>query len=80
MSVFDRGDNCSITAAELQHVMTSLDEEFTDEKVDEVIREADVDGDSQTSYEAAVNMRDDKETTARSWSRRMLLGYGSCRQ
>ena len=35
--------NSFISAAELRNVMTNLDEKLTDEKVDEMIREADVD-------------------------------------
>lgn len=43
--VFDRDGNGLISAAELRHVMTNLGEKLTDEEVDEMIREADVDGD-----------------------------------
>ena len=39
--------NGFISAAELRHVMTNLGEKLTDEEVDEMIREADVDGDGQ---------------------------------
>merc|ERR1711865_641239 len=42
--VFDRDGNGFISAAELRHVMTNLGEKLTDEEVDEMIREADVDG------------------------------------
>ena len=41
--VFDRDGNGLISAAELRHVMTNLGEKLTDEEVDEMIREADVD-------------------------------------
>ena len=41
--VFDRDGNGFISAAELRHVMMNLGEKFTDEEVDEMIREADVD-------------------------------------
>ena len=34
-------------APQLRHVMTNLGEKLTDEEVDEMIREADVDGDGQ---------------------------------
>lgn len=37
--------------AELRHVLTNLGERLTDEKVDEMIREADNDGDMQSKYE-----------------------------
>merc|ERR1712187_1057217 len=49
MGVFDRDGNGFISAAELRHVMTNLGEKLTDEEVDEMIREADVDGDGQVS-------------------------------
>ena len=44
---------CSLifSAAELRHVMTNLGEKLTDEEVDEMIREADIDGDGQVNYE-----------------------------
>ena len=52
--VFDRDGNGFISAAELRHVMTNLGEKLTDEEVDEMIREADVDGDGQINYEESA--------------------------
>lgn len=49
--VFDKDGSGDISAAELRHVMTSLGEKLTDEEVDEMIREADVDGDGKVNYE-----------------------------
>lgn len=61
--VFDKDGNGLISAAELRyscwyifllkyrHVMTNLGEKLTDEEVDEMIREADIDGDGQVNYE-----------------------------
>ena len=37
-------------------VMTNLGEKLTDEEVDEMIREADIDGDGQVNYEEFVQM------------------------
>ena len=54
--VFDKDGNGFISAAELRHVMTNLGEKLTDEEVDEMIREADIDGDGQINYEEFVKM------------------------
>ena len=48
--------NGFISAAELRHIMTNLGEKLTDEEVDEMIREADIDGDGQINYEEFVKM------------------------
>ncbi|KAG5519941.1 hypothetical protein PMAC_000218 [Pneumocystis sp. 'macacae'] len=45
--VFDKDGNGTISAAELRHVMTNLGEKLTDDEVDEMIREADVDGEAR---------------------------------
>jgi len=52
--VFDKDGNGFISAAELRHVMTNLGEKLTDEEVDEMIREADIDGDGQVNYEGGL--------------------------
>ncbi|KAI4583536.1 hypothetical protein MJG53_008749 [Ovis ammon polii x Ovis aries] len=52
--VFDKDGNGYISAAELRHVMTNLGEKLTDEEVDEMIREADIDGDGQVNYEETL--------------------------
>ena len=54
--VFDKDGNGFISAAELRHVMTNLGEKLTDEEVDEMIREADIDGDGQVNYEGRCNI------------------------
>lgn len=48
--VFDKDGNGFISAAELRHVMTNLGEKLSDQEVEEMIREADVDGDGQINY------------------------------
>ena len=52
--VFDKDGNGYISAAELRHVMTNLGEKLTDDEVDEMIREADIDGDGQVNYEGRL--------------------------
>lgn len=51
MKLSPQDGNGYISAAELRHVMTNLGEKLTDEEVDEMIREADIDGDGQVNYE-----------------------------
>ena len=53
--VFDKDGNGQISAAELRHVMTNLGEKLTDEQVDEMIKEADIDGDGHVNYEGTCN-------------------------
>ena len=54
--VFDKDGNGYISAAELRHVMTNLGEKLSETEVDEMIREADVDGDGQINYEGALEL------------------------
>lgn len=41
---------------QLRHVMINLGEKLTDEEVEQMIREADLDGDGQVNYEEFVKM------------------------
>ena len=54
--VFDKDGNGFISSVELRHVMTNLGEKLTDDEVDEMIREADVDGDGQVNYDEFVGL------------------------
>ncbi|XP_010935758.1 calmodulin [Elaeis guineensis] len=54
--VFDKDQNGYISASELKNVMISLGEKLTDEEVDQMIKEADLDGDGQVNYEEFVRM------------------------
>ena len=53
--VFDMDSNGYITALELRKVMTNLGEKLSDEEVEEMIKEADVDGDGQVDYEGEIS-------------------------
>lgn len=70
MQVFDKDGNGFISAAELRHIMTNLGEKLTDEEVDEMIREADVDGDGQINYDEFVG-----ESLARRLARRCAMAH-----
>nr|7VUT_A Chain A, AlleyCat10 [Homo sapiens]7VUT_B Chain B, AlleyCat10 [Homo sapiens]7VUU_A Chain A, AlleyCat [Homo sapiens]7VUU_B Chain B, AlleyCat [Homo sapiens]7VUU_C Chain C, AlleyCat [Homo sapiens]7VUU_D Chain D, AlleyCat [Homo sapiens] len=52
--VEDKDGNGYISAAELRIVMTNRGEPLTDEEVDELHRETDIDGDGQVNYEEFV--------------------------
>ncbi|RMZ18881.1 hypothetical protein D0859_17133 [Hortaea werneckii] len=54
--VFDRDNNGFISAAELRHVMTSIGEKLTDDEVDEMIREADQDGDGRIDCTSSLSL------------------------
>ena len=47
---FDKDGNGFISSAELRHIMTTLGERLTDEEVDELIKQADVDGAGMVNY------------------------------
>ena len=54
--IFDRDGNGFISAGELRHVLNNLDEPVTDDEANEIIEEADTDGDGQINYEEFVRM------------------------
>lgn len=49
--VFDKNNDGLISSNELRHVMTSLGERLSEEEVNDMIKEADLDGDGQVNYE-----------------------------
>ncbi|XP_042987027.1 calmodulin-like [Carya illinoinensis] len=54
--VFDQDQDGYISPNELRHVMINLEERLTDEEVDQMIRDADLDGDGLINYEEFVRM------------------------
>jgi calmodulin len=49
--VFDRDGDGNISTTELRMVMLNLGEKMSDEEVENMIREADEDGDGQVNYQ-----------------------------
>ena len=54
--IFDKDGNGFVSPAELRHVLSNIGEKLTDEEIDEMIIEADVDGDGLINYEEFVAM------------------------
>ena len=54
LRIFNKDGNGHISQQELQIIMGNLGENLTDEEVDEMIKEADVDGDRRINYEGKV--------------------------
>ncbi|KAK3881781.1 hypothetical protein Pcinc_013811 [Petrolisthes cinctipes] len=58
--VFDKDGNGTIAASELKHVLMTMGEKLTQEEVDIIIREADIDGEGYIAYEQFVNIMSPK--------------------
>ncbi|OWR53114.1 calmodulin like protein, partial [Danaus plexippus plexippus] len=54
--VFDKNNDGLISSVELRHVMTNLGERLSEEEVDDMIREADLDGDGMVNYDEFVTI------------------------
>ena len=54
--LFDLDGNGYITKFELTHVMASLGEELTEQEIDEMMSDADTDGDGQVNFEEFSRM------------------------
>lgn len=48
--VFDKNNDGLISSSEMRHVMTNLGEKLTQAEVDDMIKEADMDGDGMINY------------------------------
>ena len=48
--IFDKDGSGSISAAELRHVMTNIGEKLTDEEIEDILQDADVNGDGQLDF------------------------------
>ena len=53
-SMMDKDGSGKISAAELKQVMRSIGEKLTDDDIDEIIREIDMDGDGEVDYEGSL--------------------------
>ncbi|EJW82212.1 calmodulin [Wuchereria bancrofti] len=58
--VFDKDGNGVITAQEFRYFMVHMGMQFSEDEVDEMIREVDVDGDGDIDYEEFVRMMTDR--------------------
>lgn len=55
--VFDKNKDGLISSVELRHVMTNLGEKLSEEEVDDMIKEADMDGDGMVNYDGLLNKK-----------------------
>lgn len=55
-SVFDKDGSGKISGDELRQIMKSLGEDLTDDEIQQMIREADTNGDGEIDYEEFVRM------------------------
>jgi len=54
--IFDKDGNGYITNHELKNVMTNMGEYLTSEEIDELVKEADLDGDGMINYEEFIKL------------------------
>lgn len=80
--MFDKNNDGLISSKELRHVMTNLGEKLSEEEVDDMIKEADLDGSGMVNYEGNVlscniifricSLNDNGDTLIFSWQRSSL--------
>ena len=54
--VFDKDGNGTISANELRHIMSTLGEKLSDDEIEQMIQEADIDGDGYINFQEFVSM------------------------
>jgi len=54
--VFDKDGNGTISSNELRHIMSTLGEKLSDDEIEQMIQEADIDGDGYINYEEFVRL------------------------
>lgn len=54
--MFDKNNDGLISSSEMRHVMTNLGEKLTQSEVDDMIKEADMDGDGMINYNGKVTL------------------------
>ena len=54
--MFDKDGNGFVSSSELKFVMSRLGVNFTDDELNEMVLEADIDGDGQVCFEEFYNM------------------------
>ena len=54
--VFDKDGNGYVSSSELKFVMSKLGVHFSDDELQEMVLEADIDGDTQVCFEEFYNM------------------------
>ncbi|KAL1463786.1 hypothetical protein WDU94_015499 [Cyamophila willieti] len=59
--VFDKNNDGKISSLELRHVMTHLGEKLSEEEVDDMIKEADLNGDGVVDYKEFVTILTSKK-------------------
>ena len=60
--MFDRDRNGYISATEFRFVMTHLGERMSDDEVDDLLTQADIDGDGQINHEGQFNVIPNQRT------------------
>jgi calmodulin len=58
--VFDKDQNGLISSAEMSEALTNLGEKLTDEELEQMMREADIDGDGELNCQEFIRMMNAK--------------------